>query len=132
MRSLIQDIRSAATGTRPADPVRALRDAVVSHLRQICATPRGSVLLAPAYGVDDPTRLFHEYPESVEDMERDLLEVITRFEPRLANVAITHVKTDDLDLQLRFDVQGTLVSEGRVLAVRFSTVIDSNNRVELK
>ncbi|MGO8992077.1 MAG: type VI secretion system baseplate subunit TssE [Polyangiaceae bacterium] len=132
MRSLIQDIRSAAKGIRPGDPVRAVRDAVVAHLRDLCATPRGKVLLARDYGIDDPTRLFHEYPHSVADMERHLLGAIVRFEPRLANVSVTHVKTDDLELLLRFDVEGILMSEGRALPVRFSTVIDSDNHVELR
>jgi type VI secretion system protein len=132
MRSLLQDIVSAAKGRGPGDPVRALRDAVVGHLRDLCATPRGTVLVLPDYGIDDPTRLFHEYPSSVADMERHLLGAILRFEPRLANVSVAHVKTDELELLLRFDVEGTLMSEGRALPVRFSTVIDSDNHVELR
>ena len=132
MRSLVQDIRSAARGVAPGDPVRALREAVVGHLRELCATPRGTVLVARDYGIDDPTRLFHEYPTSVADMERHLLGAIARFEPRLANVSVTHVKTDEQELLLRFDVAGTLVSDGRALPVRFSTVIDSDHHVELR
>jgi type VI secretion system protein len=113
------------------DPVRALRDAVVTHLRELCATPRGSVLALPGYGIDDPARAFHEYPGSARDMELQLRESIVRFEPRLRDVCVTHVPSDELDLTLRFDIEGALVHEGRAIPVRFSTVIHANHHVEL-
>ncbi len=104
----------------------------MAHLRELCATPRRTVLLAEDYGTEDPTRLFHDYPASITDVERNLLAAIQRFEPRLANVSVSHVKTDESELLLRFDIQGTLMDESGPLPVRFSTVIDSDNHVELR
>jgi type VI secretion system lysozyme-like protein len=133
MRSILDDSRLAAVGPLPLahDPARALRETVGRHLRELCVTRRGSVLLCPAFGVADSARLFHEHPTSAGDMERDLLEVIARFEPRLQRASVTHLPSTELDLVLRFDVQGALVSEGRAFAVRFVVVIDSNHQVEV-
>ncbi len=133
MRSLLDDSRLAAAGPPPLahDPARALRESVGRHLRELCATPRGSVLLCPAFGVQDTTRLFHEHPTSASDMERDLLEVIARFEPRLHDASVSHVVSAEVELVLRFSVQGALVSEGRAFAVRYLAVIDSNHHVEV-
>lgn len=132
MRSLIDDVLAAAAGTALAPAERALREAVVSHLRDLLATPRGSVLLAPEYGLEEPTRLFHEHPGSAADMERDLLELVMKFEPRLINVSVHHFASDELELLLRFDIKGTLMNEGRAHSVHFSTVIDSQHHVDLK
>lgn len=132
MRSLVHDISSAASGERRPDPVRALREAVVRNLRDLCTTPRGSALVARAYGIDDPSLTFYEYPAAAVDLERQLREVIALFEPRLVNAAIRHVAAKELDLVLRFEITGSLIDEyGRVVPVRFSTVIDSNCHVDV-
>jgi type VI secretion system lysozyme-like protein len=131
MRSLTKDIRAAATGTKQ-DPVRALREAVLEHLRDMCGTPRGTPLLPQDYGLEDVTRAFLEYPSSAMEMAQHLLDGIRRYEPRLANAEVSHVKADDSELRLRFDIEATLVSDGKTVPVRFSTIVDSDNRIELR
>ena len=114
MRSLLADIRASGV-QRPRSPVdatRVVRDDVLANLRQICATPRGSVPLARDYGIEDATRIFHEYPGSVTEMQRDLEETFSRYEPRLFNVSVTHLPSDELELLLRFHIEGTLVVNG--------------------
>jgi len=51
--------------------------------------------------------------------------------PRLTATSVTHVKTDEIELLLRFEITGMLVVNGRPVPVRFSTIIDTDNRVEL-
>jgi type VI secretion system protein len=134
MRSLLADIRTAGR-TRPGvsvDAARAVRDDVLVNLRQICATPRGSVPLARDYGIEDATRIFHEYPGSVTEMQRDLEETFSRYEPRLLNVSVTHVRSDELELVLRFHIEGTLVVDGRPVPVRFTSVLSVDNHLELR
>ena len=130
MRSLLSDIREGTPP--PRDDVRAVRDAVVANLRQICATPRGSALLWSDYGLEDATRIFHEYPGSVGEVQRRLADAFTRYEPRLANVDVKHVPGDDTALVLRFDITGTLLVAGRPVAVRFTSSLDADSRMELR
>jgi type VI secretion system protein len=133
MRSLLADIR-ARGDQRPGllDAARVVRDDVLANLRQICTTPRGSVPLARDYGIEDATRIFHEYPGSVSEMQRDLEETFSRYEPRLFNVSVTHLPSDELELLLRFHIEGTLVVECRPVPVRFTSVLHADNRLELR
>jgi len=134
MRSLLADIRTAGQKRPglPVDAARAVRDDVLANLRQICATPRGSAPLARDYGIEDATRIFHEYPGSVSEMQRDLEETFSRYEPRLLNVSVTHVPSDELELVLRFHIEGTLVVDGRPVPVRFTSVLNVDNQLELR
>lgn len=129
MRSLLAEIRN---GTPTGDEVRAVRDAVVENLRQICATPQGSALLWADYGVEDATRIFHEYPGSVATVQRHLASVFARYEPRLALVSVKHVPVDVPALVLRFDIEGKLLVAGRPVDVRFATTLDADNHLEVR
>lgn len=134
MRSLLADIRAAGRERShpPADAARVVRDDVLANLRQICATPRGSVPLGRDYGIEDATRIFHEYPGSVTEMQRDLEETFGKYEPRLRNVSVTHIPSNELELLLRFHIEGTLVVDGRAVPVRFTSVLHADNHIDLR
>lgn len=133
MQSLLADIAAARAPTPGAgDPPRALRDAVLQHLRELCGTPRGSVMLAPSYGVEDATRVFHEYPGSVDAIRRDLEAAIRRYEPRLKSATVLHIPSDEIELVLRFEIHGVVVADGRATPVRFTSSLNSDNRVEVR
>lgn len=129
MRSLLSDIRE---GAPYRDEIRAVRESVIAHLRQLCATPRGSALLWEDYGLEDATRIFHEYPGSVGEVQRRIKEAFTRYEPRLTNVSVKHIPADGVALVLRFDIEGTLLVAGRPVAVRFTSTLDADSRMELR
>ena len=75
-------------GVSPSSPPK-LREEVRAHLRRMCSTRRASLLLAPAYGVDDVTRLFHSFPGGLEGWRANLEEAIRLYEPRLRAVRVT-------------------------------------------
>jgi type VI secretion system protein len=135
MRSLLADIRAAGRERvrprPPNDAARIVRDDVLANLREICATPRGTVPLGGDYGIEDATRIFHEYPGSVTEMQRDLEETFAKYEPRLRNVSVTHVPSSELELVLRFHIEGTLVVDGRTVPVRFTSVLHADSRIDL-
>jgi type VI secretion system lysozyme-like protein len=98
-------------GISPSSPPR-LREEVGAHLRRMCSTRRASLLLAPAYGVDDVTRLFHSFPGGLEGWRANLEEAIRLYEPRLRAVRVTPITGEPADLKLRFEIQGELVVDG--------------------
>ncbi len=131
MRSLLADIARAARspGTGATDPVRDARDAVLSHLRMLIATRRGTVWPALDFGIDDPTEIFHDYPGAVEDLRRALEHAIRRYEPRLREPSVRHRPSQDL--VLRFDIEALLDVEGRLVPVRFTSQIDRACQTEV-
>ena len=131
MTSLLADILAAAAQapSRRADPIRETREAVLAHLRLMVATRRGTVWPARHFGIDDPTEIFHDYPGSVDALCRRLADAIREYEPRLQNPSVTHVPS--ADLILRLDIEGTLVADGKQVAVKFTSRIDGAWRTEV-
>jgi type VI secretion system lysozyme-like protein len=132
VRSLFADITQAAASSVPttSDEVRDVRDAVLAHLKLLFATLRGTVWPAKDYGVEDATRIFHEYPGSVEEFRGALEGAIRRYEPRLQNASVRHVMGDDL--VLRLDIHATLLAGGRSVPVRFTSRFDGACRVDVR
>jgi type VI secretion system protein len=131
MRSLFADITRAAVSSAPkaTDEVRDEREAVLAHLKLLVATLRGTVWPARDYGIEDPTRIFHDYPGSVEEFRGALEGAIRRYEPRLRDAVVRHVPGDDL--VLRLDIHATLLAGGRWVPVRFTSRFDSACRAEV-
>jgi type VI secretion system protein len=131
MHSLLAKISHAASlsPSRAPDPIRDARDAVLAHLRQMVATRRGTVWSARNFGIEDPTQIFHDYPGSVDALCRGLESAIREYEPRLQNPSVTHAPS--VDLILRLDIEGTLLVDGRRVAVKFTSRIDGACHTEV-
>jgi len=132
MRSLFSDITRAAASSAPraTDEVRDVRDDVLAHLKLLFATVRGTVWPALDYGIEDATRIFEDYPGSVEDFRSALERAIRRYEPRLQNPSVRHVTGDDL--VLRLDIHATLLAGGRAVPVRFTSKLDGGCHVDVR
>jgi type VI secretion system protein len=109
--------------------VEQVREAILAHLRQICQTRQGTVLGCPEYGVESISELLHSFPEAIDLMMRSLRNTIVAHEPRLKNVQIRHVPTEDLIL--RFDIIAQVVLSGLKTPIRFETRIDSTRHVSI-
>jgi type VI secretion system lysozyme-like protein len=125
MRSLLDDIADGGTLVSH-DAARSTLDATVAHLRELCSTVIGTVLVAPDYGLDDATRIFLEYPRSEEETRQRLEWAIARHEPRLTEVSVEREganrdrpSASPPDLLLRFTVSAALLVDGRRVPVRF-------------
>jgi len=132
MRSILSEIAEGGDRAHGArDAVREEREAIVAHLTCLWDTPLGASLLTPEFGRSDATLIFHEYPGSVESVRKMLLLAIQRYEPRLSNVVVSQLPTRELELVLRFEVKATMTVGGVNVPVRFTSTIDSSNRIEL-
>jgi type VI secretion system protein len=116
----------AGTTTQAA----TLRHAVISDLARICSIRRGSLLLAPDYGVDEPTFLFFAFP-SIDGWTAHLARSLARYEPRLRSVRVVPLVSDALDLTLRAEIQGVLVAGDGSAEARFTARLDSQCRLSV-
>ena len=117
-------------GARPAKSTP--RDAVVEDLTLLCNVRRGSLRLAPDYGVDDVTFLFYSYPGGLEDWAARVQESLRMHEPRLRDVSVVALVGDALDLTLKVEIVGLLASGERAVPVRFATEIDMQCRLTVR
>jgi type VI secretion system protein len=109
-----------------------LRDAVLKHLRTMCATRLGSSPSCPQFGVTDVSDLVHAFPDAAATMARSIKRTIESFEPRLANVRVTFLPRDELELVLRFEVTAQLMRDGGKVPISFETSIDPSRRISIR
>lgn len=118
---------SSADPSRPVDEVQS----ILGNLRALLNTREGDSPAAPDFGVVDLCDLIHNFPDSTQYMQRSIRDTITRYEPRLRNVRVRAMPSDD-PLKLVFEVSARLATErGRGL-VRVRTEVSASGRVAVQ
>lgn len=82
------------------------------------------------FGVCDVSELVRAYPEGANEMAKSLRHTIETYEPRLANVRVSHTPSDEL--VLRFEITGELVTNLGRSPVRFQTTVDTARHVSVR
>lgn len=81
----------------------------------LCAT-------VPGYGLIDFNDVVHNFPDGVRVMQQAIRDAIAKYEPRLQNVSVRHIDTDQ-GTALSFEIVGRLADETRSV-VRIKTRIN--------
>lgn len=124
--SLFAEIATAAAARTPS-----IREAVAADLERICATRRRSLLLAPEYGVDDVTSLFHSFPQ-IDAWAANIVRTVTLYEPRLRGVQVVPLVSEALDLTLCAEIRGVLIADGEASDARFTATLDPQCRTSVR
>jgi type VI secretion system protein len=85
--------------------------------------------VCPDYGVAAVSEMVHAFPEAISLMARTIRQTIQAYEPRLTNVQVRHVPSEDMIL--RFDITAQIVVEGSKTPVRFETTIDTSRKLSI-
>ena len=98
-------------------------------LEKLFNTRRGTVLIDEAYGLPDYTHLMNGYAApDVEEIQRDMLQQLRRYEPRLAVTELHAQPPDKRSSSLRFGLNATLQHKQQDLSF-IATVQIANNGV---
>lgn len=97
---------------------------VVSHLRYLFNTRRGSLRHLPDYGLPDVTEVYRDLPDSVDPLRNAIRELIERYEPRLRRVRVEHREADPYAMRLVFLISGETTEGDRL---RLETTFSSND-----
>jgi len=108
-----------------------LSEAVAADVERICRSRPGTLLIAPDYGIDDVSSLFHSFP-MIDAWAHSLERTLARYEPRLRNVQVIPVVTDAAELALRAEVQGALVTTDGPTPAHFTATLDSRSRLSVR
>ena len=133
-RTLLERLREpdSAGDRRASADVGELIRSILAHLARMFSTRQGHALTALDYGMPDMTDFMREFPSSAEGMERNLRDVIERFEPRLKAVRVRLERSDTGDLRLRFRISAKLASARENQDVSFAMRVDSEGRFEVR
>jgi type VI secretion system protein len=84
--------------------IESLRD----DLEKLLNTRRGTVLVDPGFGLPDFTHLMNGYAvPDVEQIERELLQQVRRYETRLASVELDYQQPDRRTASMKFGLNAS-------------------------
>ena len=104
--------------------------AIVANLQVLLNTCLGDAVAAEGFGVVDLVDLVHEFPSAAQRMQRSIRATIARYEPRLRNVTVRSVASED-PLVLRFEIAGRLADDHRRGTVRLRSEVHHGGRVRV-
>jgi type VI secretion system protein len=105
---------------------------VVVHLGRVLNTRRGSVPIDPEFGMRDLGNLdAGDVSLGIAELEAQLQSMIERYEPRLLRPRVRLREEQSDALCLRFDLEASILREGRELPWCLATRIDARGRVRI-
>lgn len=115
------------------DPCRQLDEvhSIMGNLRAILNTRVGDAPAVPDFGLIDLSDLVHNFPDASSYVQRSIRDTIAVYEPRLKNVRVRSVATDD-PLRIAFEISARLSSESRKGTVRVRTEIGPSGRATVE
>ena len=129
--SLLARIRNPeVVGARRQATEEDTRRSVLEHLRAMCTTRHGTMVTQPDYGVADVSEMIHAFPDAIAEMARSIRHTIQAYEPRLTNVRVKHIPSEDMTL--RYELTAQLVTGASKVPVQFETTIDPSRRIVVR
>ena len=109
-----------------------LADSDLRHLQKMLNTRQGQALTQPEYGIPDVTEFIQTLPDMVNEVRRAIRNSIEKFEPRLRNVDVTFVPSEEEWLSLHFEITAELVTEKEEASVWFETSVSPSGHIEVR
>ena len=101
---------------------------IVGNLQALLNTRLGDAVSAEGFGVVDLVDIIHDFPAAAQIMQRSIRATIAKYEPRLRNVSVRTVPSDD-PLTLTFEISGRLAGDRRRGVVRLRSEMTHGGRV---
>jgi len=130
--TLLERIDAMENAHDKATRRQCLERSLARHLTAILNTRRGSVPIAPDYGIADVTDLGRSFTEeSVTDFKAELERVIMRYEPRLSAVRVHYSPRPDMPLSAVFEIEAAVNTEYGRQTLHFETILEATGTVRL-
>ncbi len=109
-----------------ADRIRAVRE----YLQRILNTRQGNSMIAQDFGMPDLTDLPSSMTgDRVTEIQRQIQELVRRFEPRMEKVNIQIRKAEEGSGMLRFQISGQLSEEEGSLPAVFEAEVEPGGKI---
>jgi type VI secretion system protein len=133
-RTLFERLRNPdGTGTYTLqEDTGAQMQSILHNLTRILNARSGQSPAQMDYGIPSPSEVAHDYPESVGAVQKRIRMSIERYEPRLRDVQVMQIESDDAQLAVRFQITARLATSKDAQQVSFSTRLDPAGHVNLR
>ena len=130
--TLLERIAAAGKPLNISQQHRQLEASLVRHLGSMLNTRRGSVPIAPDYGIADVTDLGRSFTEeSIEEFKTELERAILCYEPRLSSVQIFYVPRPDTPLAAVFEIKTTVSTPHGQRTLQIETTLDATGAMRV-
>jgi type VI secretion system protein len=132
-RTLFERLRNpeGTTAHTLEEDTTALTRSILRNLSRILNARAGQAPAQMDFGIPSPSEIASGYPESLTTMQKTIRQCIERYEPRLKDVQVMQIESDDLKLAVRFQVTARLATTRDSRQVSFSTLMDPSGHVNL-
>jgi type VI secretion system protein len=104
---------------------------IITHLRKLLNTNKGSVEIAEDYGIPDMTVFAGGgISETMENIEKAVLEVVRKYEKRLSKVKVKIVSNEKDVLNIYFQLEGFLARQEN-MPVFFETSVQPGGKISI-
>lgn len=105
-------------------------NSIVDHLRRLLNSRQGTTQINPYYGMPDFSDLRAEIPDSAEEIESMITDVINRFEPRLSQVSVRYMYQDE-HKSLHFQIYGVIESNSKTSSIYLESSVDTFGKMAI-
>jgi type VI secretion system protein len=100
-----------------------LRSSIIENLRMVLSTRQGSVQHLPDFGMPDILQLYFNSDNSIEQVKKEIRNVILKYEPRIAEVQVQKTDFDQESMKITLKVIATIkdIPNKEILLTEFST-----------
>ena len=112
--TLLERIESLESEEKERDETSAEKEmrSIITHLRKLLNTNKGSVEIAQDYGIPDMTIFAGGgISETMGKIEKAILEVVRKYEKRLSKVKVKIESNKDDVLNIKFRLEGVLARQ---------------------
>ncbi len=113
------------------EDTRALLASILRNLDRMLNMRTGQAPAQMDFGIPPPNEIAAGYPESIGQIQKIVRQCIEKYEPRLRNVQVMQIESEDTRLVVRFQVSARLATTSDNRQVTFSTLIDPSGHIEM-
>lgn len=87
---------------------------IADHLWRMFNTRQGTIPHMPDYGLPDISEIYRKLPSSLKELENTILNLTSKYEPRLERVRIRPLATTPQEFKLAFELSATIRGGDRI------------------
>jgi len=128
IRGLLSRLDEQAPGARVRGGDE--RESILNHLKVLLNARQGGSPSAEQFGIPDFADIVHSFPVAIQTIQRAIKDSIQRFEPRLVQVNVRHV-TSENPLVLRYEITAQALRGNSRVPLKLTTQISAGGHVDV-
>ena len=109
-----------------------LKRSILRNLENIVSSRQGHAPAQMDYGMPSPSEVANLFDDGPGGMRKVVKQCIEKYEPRLKDVQVIQVETEDTGRDLLFSIRAKLATSSDQSMVSFDTTVDSTGQIRIK